>query len=72
MHRLLSNHRTQSFNLRIPFRLTEDIDAILDQDPQRVCVLQGPIAVKHSPVKDVPIKDLLGTLLLVDKLVDRP
>ncbi|KAI0787467.1 fatty acid synthase [Fomes fomentarius] len=51
----------------------EDIDAVFDQDPQRVCILQGPVAVKHSKVKDEPIKDLLGniTSLLVEKLVDR-
>ncbi|RPD59601.1 fatty acid synthase [Lentinus tigrinus ALCF2SS1-6] len=51
----------------------EDIDAVFDQDPQRVCILQGPVAVKHSKVKDEPIKDLLGniTSMLVDKLVDR-
>ncbi|RDX57079.1 fatty acid synthase [Lentinus brumalis] len=51
----------------------EDIDAVFDQDPQRVCILQGPVAVKHSHVKDEPLKDLLGiiTSLLVDKLVDR-
>ena len=30
----------------------EDIDAVLDQDPQRVCVLQGPVAVKHSTIVD--------------------
>ncbi|KAI0635636.1 fatty acid synthase [Trametes polyzona] len=51
----------------------EDIDAVFDQDPQRVCILQGPVAVKHSKVKDEPIKDLLGniTSILVEKLVDR-
>ncbi|KAJ7060332.1 hypothetical protein C8F01DRAFT_1220130 [Mycena amicta] len=40
----------------------EDIEAVFDQDPQRVCVLQGPMAVKHSKVKDEPIKDLLGNV----------
>ncbi|KAF7310888.1 Fatty acid synthase [Mycena chlorophos] len=40
----------------------EDIDAVLDQDQQRVCILQGPMAVKHSNVKDEPIKDLLGNI----------
>ncbi|OJT02257.1 Fatty acid synthase subunit alpha [Trametes pubescens] len=51
----------------------EDIDAVFDQDPQRVCILQGPVAVKHSKVKDEPIKEMLGniTSILVDKLVDR-
>ncbi|KAI0342734.1 fatty acid synthase [Trametopsis cervina] len=51
----------------------EDIDAVFDQDPQRVCILQGPVAVKHSVVKDEPIKDLLGniTKLLAQKLLDK-
>lgn len=26
----------------------EDIDAVFDQDPQRVAILQGPVAVRHS------------------------
>ncbi|KAH9856627.1 fatty acid synthase [Lenzites betulinus] len=51
----------------------EDIDAVFDQDPQRVCILQGPVAVKHSKVKDEPIKDMLGniTSALVQKLIAR-
>ena len=38
-----------------------------------MCILQGPVAVKHSKVKDEPIKDLLGniTSLLTKKLLDR-
>ncbi|KAJ7077160.1 fatty acid synthase [Mycena belliarum] len=50
----------------------EDIEAVFDQDPQRVCILQGPMAVKHSKVKDEPIKDLLGNInsALVQRLLD--
>lgn len=46
---------------------------MFDQDPQRVCILQGPVAVKHSKVKDEPIKDLLGniTTTLAQKLLQR-
>ncbi|KIM75602.1 hypothetical protein PILCRDRAFT_798953 [Piloderma croceum F 1598] len=49
----------------------KDIGAIFDWDPQHVCILQGPVAVKHSKVKDKPIKDLLGKIYstLVNKLV---
>lgn len=38
-----------------------------------MCILQGPVAVKHAKVKDEPIKEMLGniTSILVDKLVDR-
>ncbi|KAF7792929.1 hypothetical protein EIP86_004032 [Pleurotus ostreatoroseus] len=51
----------------------EDIDAVFDQDPQRVCILQGPVAVKHSIKKDEPIKELLGNVVdgLAKKLLDR-
>ncbi|KAG1876139.1 hypothetical protein C8R48DRAFT_669334 [Suillus tomentosus] len=50
----------------------EDIEAVFDQDPQRVCILQGPVAVKYSTVKDEPIKDLLGNITssLVAKLLE--
>ncbi|SJL13791.1 uncharacterized protein ARMOST_17239 [Armillaria ostoyae] len=57
----------------------EDIEAVFDQDPQRVRILQGPVAVKHSKVKDEPIKDLLGNinsshiqLPVIDYLAPRP
>ncbi|KAA1467738.1 fatty acid synthase [Dentipellis sp. KUC8613] len=51
----------------------EDIEAVFDQDPQRVCILQGPVAVKHSKVKDEPIKDMLDniTSILTSKLLER-
>jgi fatty acid synthase subunit alpha len=50
----------------------EDIEAVFDQDPQRVCILQGPVAVKHSKVKDEPIKDLLDNInsSLIRQLLD--
>ncbi|KAJ7481073.1 hypothetical protein B0H11DRAFT_2419975 [Mycena galericulata] len=50
----------------------EDIEAVFDQDPQRVRILQGPMAVKHSKVKDEPIKDLLGNInsALVQRLLE--
>ncbi|KZT29627.1 fatty acid synthase [Neolentinus lepideus HHB14362 ss-1] len=51
----------------------EDIEAVFDQDPQRVCILQGPVAVKHSTKKDEPIKEMMDniTAKLVSKLLDR-
>lgn len=38
----------------------EDIDAVFDQDAQRVCILQGPVAVKYSTKVDEPLADILG------------
>ncbi|WVQ81978.1 hypothetical protein IAT38_004105 [Cryptococcus sp. DSM 104549] len=51
----------------------EDMDAVFDQDPQRVCILQGPMAVKHSTVADEPIKDMLGNIegLLAKKILEQ-
>ncbi|THV07258.1 fatty acid synthase [Dendrothele bispora CBS 962.96] len=51
----------------------EDIEAVFDQDPQRVCILQGPVAVKHSKAKDEPIKEILGNIntSLIDRLLER-
>ena len=51
----------------------EDIEAVFDQDPERVCILQGTVAAKHSKVKDEPIKDMLGNInsSLVDRLFQR-
>ncbi|WVQ99903.1 hypothetical protein IAU59_007046 [Kwoniella sp. CBS 9459] len=51
----------------------EDIEAVFDQDPQRVCILQGPMAVKHSNVVDEPIKDMLGNIegLLAKKILEQ-
>jgi fatty acid synthase subunit beta len=38
---------------------SEDLDAVVDQDVGRTCILQGPMAVKYSTVVDEPIKDIL-------------
>jgi len=51
----------------------EDIDAVFDADPQRVCILMGPVAVKHCTKVDEPIKEMLGGIesRLAQKLLDR-
>ncbi|KAL1671001.1 hypothetical protein EV122DRAFT_256786 [Schizophyllum commune] len=54
----------------VSHRAAEDVDAAFDQEPQRVCILQGPVTVKWSKVKwlkgsyDKDYKD--------DKLAARP
>ncbi|GAA5972131.1 hypothetical protein JCM11641_002509 [Rhodosporidiobolus odoratus] len=40
----------------------EDIEAVFDQDPQRVCILQGPVAVKHCTSTQTPIAEMLGDI----------
>lgn len=51
----------------------EDIDAVFDADPQRVCILQGPVAVKYCTRTDEPIGEMLGGIEsnLAKKLLDR-
>ncbi|KIY43927.1 fatty acid synthase [Fistulina hepatica ATCC 64428] len=50
----------------------EDVDGVFDQDAQRVCILQGPVAAKRSTVKDEPIADLLNGINkgLIDRMLD--
>ncbi|KAI9439787.1 fatty acid synthase [Lactarius indigo] len=52
---------------------SEDIEAVFDQDPQRVAILQGPVAVRHSIKKDEPIKEMLDNVVsgLVGKVLER-
>ena len=38
---------------------SEDLDAVIDQDVGRTCILQGPTAAKFSTVIDEPIQDIL-------------
>lgn len=44
---------------------------MFDQDPQRVCILQGPVAVKYCTTTQQPIADLLGGIesSLADQLL---
>ena len=41
---------------------SEDLDAVVDQDIGRTCILQGPVAAKYSKVIDEPIKDILDVV----------
>ncbi|GAB7357067.1 hypothetical protein MBLNU459_g7883t1 [Dothideomycetes sp. NU459] len=38
---------------------SEDLEAVVDQDVGRTCILQGPMSVKYSKVVDEPVKDIL-------------
>ncbi|KAJ2999622.1 3-oxoacyl-[acyl-carrier-protein] synthase [Globomyces sp. JEL0801] len=38
---------------------SEDLDSVIDQDVGRVCILQGPVAVRHSKKVNEPIKEIL-------------
>ncbi|KAF4203473.1 hypothetical protein CNMCM8927_008618 [Aspergillus lentulus] len=39
---------------------SEDIEAVADQDPGRVCILQGPVAVQYSRQVDESAADILN------------
>ena len=49
---------------------SEDLEAVVDQDVGRVCILQGPVAVRYSKAVDEPIKHILDGIHLghVEKL----
>ncbi|KAK3390340.1 acyl transferase domain-containing protein [Podospora didyma] len=38
---------------------SEDLAAVIDKDVGRTCILQGPMAARHSTKVDEPIKDIL-------------
>ncbi|KAL2819637.1 acyl transferase domain-containing protein [Aspergillus cavernicola] len=41
---------------------SEDIEAVPDQDPQRVCIIQGPVAVRHSTTCDESAGQILDRI----------
>ncbi|KAJ2859979.1 fatty acid synthase alpha subunit Lsd1 [Coemansia aciculifera] len=38
---------------------SEDLDAVVEQDPQRIGIQQGPVAARYSTVVNEPVKDIL-------------
>ncbi|KAJ2909842.1 fatty acid synthase alpha subunit Lsd1, partial [Coemansia aciculifera] len=38
---------------------SEDLDAVINHDPQRVAIQQGPVAARFSTVINEPVKDIL-------------
>ncbi|KAJ2747571.1 fatty acid synthase alpha subunit Lsd1 [Coemansia sp. BCRC 34301] len=38
---------------------SEDLDAMVGQDPQRAVVQQGPVAARYSTIANEPVKDIL-------------
>ena len=38
---------------------SEDLEAVVGQDVGRCCILQGPVAIKHTKVIDEPIQQIL-------------
>jgi fatty acid synthase subunit beta len=41
---------------------SEDLDAVVGQDVGRVCILQGPVAAKHSTVIGEPVGQILDSI----------
>ncbi|KAG2421340.1 hypothetical protein HFD88_005314 [Aspergillus terreus] len=48
---------------------SEDIDAVIDQDADRVCILHGPVAAPYSKTGEDTAKGILNTI--TQSLVDR-
>ncbi|KAJ2143604.1 fatty acid synthase alpha subunit Lsd1, partial [Coemansia sp. RSA 678] len=40
----------------------EDVDAVADQDVGRVCILQGPVAVRYSTQANQPVREILDNI----------
>ncbi|KAJ2503686.1 fatty acid synthase alpha subunit Lsd1 [Coemansia sp. RSA 1972] len=41
---------------------SEDVDAVADQDVGRVCILQGPVAVRYSTQANQPAREILDNI----------
>ena len=41
---------------------SEDLDAVIGQDPERVCILQSPVSVRYSTRDDQSAKDILDEI----------
>ncbi|KAJ2180510.1 fatty acid synthase alpha subunit Lsd1, partial [Coemansia sp. RSA 551] len=41
---------------------SEHLDAVVDQDPQRIGIQQGPVAARYSTVVDEPVKNILDNI----------
>ncbi|KAI5863027.1 fatty acid synthase beta subunit [Durotheca rogersii] len=41
---------------------SEDLDAVVDRDVGRVCILHGPVAAQYSTSTEEPIKEILDSL----------
>ncbi|PYH93829.1 putative fatty acid synthase subunit beta [Aspergillus ellipticus CBS 707.79] len=38
---------------------SEDVDAVIDQDADRICILHGPVAARYAHRIDEPVKEIL-------------
>ncbi|KAJ1867757.1 fatty acid synthase alpha subunit Lsd1, partial [Coemansia sp. RSA 990] len=52
---------------------SENLDAVIGQDPQRVCIQHGPVAAQYSTTVNEPVKDILDGIYHshIDMLVER-
>jgi fatty acid synthase subunit beta len=41
---------------------SQDVDAVANQDAQRVCILHGPVAAQYSQSRDESVKDILDSI----------
>ncbi|KAL6717773.1 beta subunit of fatty acid synthetase [Lecanora helva] len=53
---------------------SEDVDAVVDQDVGRVCILQGPVAAHYSKTINEPAGDILSSInkAFIRKLTEIP
>ncbi|KAL2793470.1 acyl transferase domain-containing protein [Aspergillus keveii] len=48
---------------------SEDVDSVVGQDAQRVCILHGPVAARYTQCEDMSSKDILDKIM--DGLMNR-
>ena len=41
---------------------SEDLAAVVDEDAQRTCILQGPVAARYSTKTNEPVAEILGSI----------
>lgn len=56
------DHRFEFFFKKDSLWQTEHLEAVVDQDVQRTCILHGPVAAQSTKIVDEPIKDILDNI----------
>ncbi|SCW01843.1 LAFE_0E08482g1_1 [Lachancea fermentati] len=53
------DHRFEVFFKKDSLWQSENLEAVVDQDVQRTCILHGPVAAQFTKLVDEPIKDIM-------------
>ncbi|CCE61876.1 hypothetical protein TPHA_0B02040 [Tetrapisispora phaffii CBS 4417] len=56
------DHRFEFFFKKDSLWQSEHLEAVVDEDVERTCILHGPVAAKSTKIVDEPIKDILDNI----------